>query len=133
VVLFGSGAVGGYSAGISDIDLLIVVRDGATREHRRRLRDAVSQLEQHCGIAKPRSHERRALQAFADRVTANVRAFFICTRSDLLSGHPARVLDIPQVQALFVDRIAIPSIVSSGKTMGRGSARTRGAAAHPSF
>ena len=47
-------------------------------------------------------------------VRPNVRAFFVCTRSDLLSGEPARVLDIPLVQAFFVDRIPIPSIVSSG-------------------
>ena len=50
-------------------------------------------------------------------VHPNVRAFFVCTRSDLLSGEPARVLDIPLVQAFFVDRIAIRSIVSSGITV----------------
>ena len=50
-------------------------------------------------------------------VRPNVRAFFVCTRSDLLSGEPARVLDIPAAQAFFVDRIAIPSIVSSGITV----------------
>jgi hypothetical protein len=117
VVLFGSSAVGGYSAGISDVDLLIVLRDGATRQYRRQVRAAVAEVEQLCGIARPGSHQRRALQALADRVTANVRAFFVCTRSDLLSGEPARVLDIPAAQAFFVDRIAIPSIVSSGITV----------------
>jgi hypothetical protein len=117
VVLFGSSAVGGYSARISDVDLLIVLRDGATREHRRLICEAISDVEQRCGIAKPGSHQRSVLQAFADRVTANVRAFFVCTRSDLLSGDPARVLDIPRVQAVFVDRVAIPSIVSSGITV----------------
>ena len=117
VVLFGSSAVGGYSAGISDVDLLIVLRDGATREQRRGVCEAISEVEQRCGVAKAGSHHRSGLQAFADRVTANVRAFFVCTRSDLLSGDPARVLDIPRAQAVFVDRVAIPSIVSSGITV----------------
>jgi hypothetical protein len=57
-----------------------------------------------------------ALAAFADRVTANARAFFVCTRSDLLSGEPARILGIPRIQARFVDRVAIASIVASGVT-----------------
>lgn len=117
LVLFGSGAVGGYTAGISDVDLIIVLKDGASQEHRRQISDTVSDLEQLCGIARIRPHRRSAFETFADRVTANVRAFFVCTYSDLLSGEPARVLGIPPVQALFVDRVAIPSIVASGKTM----------------
>jgi predicted nucleotidyltransferase len=117
VVLFGSVATGSYSATISDVDLLLVLGDGAGAEDRRRVRDAVSELEVRHGLATPRSHRRSALEAFADRITANVRTFFICTRADLLSGEPARVLDIPPAQARFVDRVAIPSIVASGTTV----------------
>lgn len=54
------------------------------------------------------------LERFADRITANERAFFVCTRADLLSGDPARILAISRAQARFVDRVAIPSIVASG-------------------
>ncbi len=117
VVLFGSAATGGYSAAVSDVDLLLVLRDGVNAGDRRSVRDAVSELEALHGLAKPRSHRPGALEAFADRVTANVRSFFVCTRADLLSGDPGRILDIPPAQARFVDRVAIPSIVASGVTV----------------
>ena len=35
----------------------------------------------------------------------------------MLSGDPARILDISALQARFVDRVAIPSIVGSGVTI----------------
>lgn len=117
LVLFGSAATGGYSSAISDVDLLLVLRDDVNVEDRRRVRDAVSVLEARHGLAKPRSHRPGVLEAFADRVTANVRAFFVFTRADLLSGNPARIFDISPAQARFVDRIAIPSIVASGITL----------------
>jgi predicted nucleotidyltransferase len=117
VVLFGSAATGSYTAAISDVDLLLVVRDDVSPEERRRVRESVQELETRHGLAKIRPARRRALEAFADRITANVRAFFVCTRADLLSGEPARILDIPPAQARFVDRIAIPSIVASGVTV----------------
>ena len=117
LVLFGSAATGGYSAGVSDVDLLIVLPDGVSTEDRHSERDAVSELEARHGLAKSRSHRPGALEAFADRVTANVRSFFVCSRGDLLSGDPGRILDIPPAQARFVDRVAIPSIVASGVTV----------------
>jgi predicted nucleotidyltransferase len=117
LVLFGSAATGGYSPAISDVDLLLVLRDSVNAEDRRRLRDAVSELEARHGLAKAKSQRPGVLEAFADWVTANVRAFFVCTRADLLSGDPARIFDIPPAQARFVDRVAIPSIVASGVTV----------------
>jgi hypothetical protein len=117
VILFGSATTGGYSAAVSDVDLLLVLQDGATAENRRRVREAVSELEAYHGLAKPRPHRPGALEVFADRITANVRSFFVCTRADLLSGKPHRIFDIPPAQARFVDRVAIPSIVASGVTV----------------
>ncbi|HEY8203380.1 MAG TPA: nucleotidyltransferase domain-containing protein [Pyrinomonadaceae bacterium] len=117
LVLFGSAATGGYSAAVSDVDLLLVLRDGVNAEDPRRVRDAVLELEARHGLAKPRSHRPNRLDAFADWVTADVRAFFVCTRADLLSGDPARIFDISPAQARFVDRVAIPSIVASGVTL----------------
>ena len=125
LVLFGSAATGGYAESISDVDLFLVVRDDADAEPRGDLRDQVAALEATHGVGKvgnTNAEERvglfaSALTALADRVTANVRAFFICTRSDLLSGDPARILGIPRRQAHFVDRAAIPSIVASGRTI----------------
>jgi hypothetical protein len=119
-VLFGSAATGGYAAAVSDVDLLLVLDDRADAAARRTVRDRVAALEVRHGLAKPRPRPAGAVAAalttFADRVSANVRAFFVCTRADLLSGSPARILGLVPAQALFVDRIAVPSIVASGIT-----------------
>jgi hypothetical protein len=121
LVLFGSAGTGGYVATVSDVDLLLVLRDDADQAERHRIRDAVAELEVRHGLAKTRPRRGGAiantLRRFAERVTANVRAFFVCTRADLVSGDPARVLGIARSQARFVDRIAIPSIVASGTTV----------------
>ena len=42
---------------------------------------------------------------------------FVCTRSDLISGEVARVLDLRPWEALFVDRIVFASIVASAITV----------------
>jgi hypothetical protein len=117
VVLFGSAATGGYEAGVSDTDVLLVVHDDTAAEPRRALAAAIDVLERRHGLAKEKSGRVSVLEAFADRITANGRAFFICTRADLLSGEPARILGISRGQAAFVDRIAVPSIVASGVTV----------------
>ena len=116
-VLFGSAATGSYSPEISDVDLLIVLDDRATTQDRCRVRDTISELEERSGARKQYPYRRGALDAIADRITANVRSFFVCTRADLLSGDPARILDITAMQARFVDRVAIPSIIGSGVTI----------------
>src|SRR3954471_12620934 len=117
VVLFGSAAIGGYSAAVSDVDLLVVLRDGVTSEDRRRICDTISEVERQCGVAKRRSYRQNALDALADRITADIRTFFVCTRADLLSGNPGRILSISPAQNFFVDRVAIPSIVLPGITV----------------
>ena len=116
-VLFGSASKGSYSSSVSDVDLLIVLQDRATAQDRCRVRDTISDLEDRSGLGKHYLHRRGALDAIADRVTNNVRSFFVCTRGDLLSGDPARILDITALQALFVDRVAVPSILASGITI----------------
>jgi predicted nucleotidyltransferase len=121
LVLFGSASTGGYTAPISDVDLLIVLDDQADAAMRRRLRNQVAELESRYNLSKPHATSANALAdalaAFADRLTANVRAFFVCTRADLLSGDPGRILDLSPAQARFVDRVAIPSIMASGRTV----------------
>jgi hypothetical protein len=121
LVLFGSASTGGYTAPISDVDLLIVLDDHADAAMRHWVRNQVAELESRYNLAKPHPTATNALAgalaALADRLTANIRAFFICTRADLLSGDPGRILDLPPAQARFVDRVAIPSIVASGRTV----------------
>jgi hypothetical protein len=121
LILFGSAATGGYAVAGSDIDLLVVLRDDIDAGARVRVRNHLANLEARHGLEKPRarlsSFLAKALVALADRLTANVRSFFVCTRTDLLSGEPKRILSIPAFQAYFVDRAAIPSIVRSGVTV----------------
>jgi len=117
IVLFGSDATGSYSAAVSDVDLLFVVRETASGEERSRL----------CAISLPQKHSKALpnvlcdrpglLECFADRATANERTFLVCTRADLLSGDPARILAISRAQARFVDRGAIPSTFASGAVL----------------
>jgi len=112
-VLFGSVSRGGYEVAVSDVDLLLVLHDDVSAEDRRRVRDGVAALESVHGLARRTPPRRSVLEVFASRITANERAFFICTRSDLLSGRPSRILGISPAQAAFVDRIAIPSLLAS--------------------
>ena len=117
IVLFGSLATGGFSAKASDVDLILIVSDGTSEEDRRRLREAAERIEALHGFRENYAHPHRGLEAFVEKATANVRSFFICSRSDLLSGRVKRILDLRPSQALFVDRVVIPSIVTSAVTV----------------
>jgi predicted nucleotidyltransferase len=117
VILFGSAATGGFSGTVSDVDLILVLQTGATPEDRRRLRGGVVSLEILHGMRERTARSPGALESFMERLTANGRSFFVCTRQDLLSGRPARILDLHPAQALFVDRVVIPSIVASAVTV----------------
>ena len=116
VVLFGSAATGGFSAKASDVDLILVVSDGTSEEDRGRLREAAERIEALHGF-RENDGPQSSLEAFVEKVTANVRSFFICSRSDLLSGRVERILDLRPSQTLFVDRVVIPSIVTSAVTV----------------
>ncbi|MES2523491.1 MAG: nucleotidyltransferase domain-containing protein [Gemmatimonadota bacterium] len=124
LILFGSAATGGHDTNASDVDLLVVLDDGAVSE-RERVSRAVGTLETQHGFAKQRAarasdvtpSRTHPLQRVTERITGTTRAYFLPTRADLLSGDPARVLGIARAQALFVDRIVMANIVSSGVTV----------------
>jgi predicted nucleotidyltransferase len=117
VVVFGSAATGGFLGTVSDVDLLLVLPDGATSEDRHRVSDDVARLESARGFRNKPAEAVGALEAIVERVTANDRSFFVCSRGDLLSGDVARILDLRPSQAVFVDRVVVPSIVGSGVTV----------------
>ena len=116
VILFGSVVSGGYSETVSDVDLILVLSDGASLEDRRRVRDSVTSLEILHGW-RDAAGGAKMLDAIVTRITANDRSCFVCTRADLLSGSIARILDLAPAQAFFVDRIVMPSILSSAATV----------------
>src|SRR5437870_5407557 len=86
VVLFGSAAKGGFSGQVSDVDLIIVVSDAATRSQRRQLAEDVARLEALHGLRPATTNSRGGLRMFIERVMSHGFSCFVCTRSDLISG-----------------------------------------------
>ena len=117
VILFGSVVRGGFSGTASDVDLILVVSDGASREDRRWLRKEAERIEALHGFRESSAGPRGTFEAIVEKATGNASSFFICTRGDLLSGDVARILDLRPLQAIFVDRVVLPSIVRSAVTV----------------
>ena len=67
VVLFGSAAKGGFSGHISDVDVIIVVSDDASRAIRLRLGEDVARLETLHESRPSTSHSPRGIQARLER------------------------------------------------------------------
>ncbi len=117
VILFGSAAIGGWLETVSDVDLILVVPDGATDEVIGSLRSQVERIESLHRLHSLSARRQPVLEKLLDRVTAHDRSFFICTRGDLLSGYIGRILRIHPLQTIFVDRIVLPNFVASGITV----------------
>ena len=117
LILFGSAAKGGFSGDVSDIDVIVVVSDDASREKKRELGEDIARLETLHGLRLGTTHSPGQLQARMERVVGHGFSCFVCTRSDLISGDVSRVLDLRRWEALFVDRIVFASIVGSAITV----------------
>ncbi len=117
VVLFGSAAKGGFSGDVSDVDLIIVVPDDASRAKRHRLGEGVARLETLHELRPATTHSAGGLRARIERAVGHGFSCFVCTRSDLISGDVARVLDLRPWEAPFVDRIVFANIVASAMTV----------------
>jgi predicted nucleotidyltransferase len=117
LILTGSAATGGFADGVSDVDLIIVLPNGAGVEERRRLRAAVRELEILHGLAGDSLRQRGAFESLVDKITGSAHSAFVCTREELLAANAAGIFGVPAAQALFVDRVVIPSIVFSAVTI----------------
>lgn len=115
LILFGSAASGGFSNASSDVDLVIVVPDDQTSENKRRLRAEIVRLEIAHGLRPAQPHG--GLQARVERAVGHLFSCFICTRSELISGDVARILDLRRWESIFVDRILLASIITSAVTV----------------
>ena len=116
ILVFGSAAKGGFTGQVSDVDLILVLPDGASGKERTRLRAVVSRLEIEHGFrlhGKPRNR----LQDFAEHIGGEDHSCFVCTEGDLLSGDVARVFDLKPAEALFVDRIVFSNVIASSATV----------------
>jgi predicted nucleotidyltransferase len=117
VVLFGSAATGGFSGDVSDVDVIIVVSDAASRETRRQLGEDVSRFETLHELRPATTPSTGGARARIERAVGHGISCFVCTRKDLISGDVARVLDLRRWEAPFVDRIVFASIVTSAMTV----------------
>src|SRR6266508_4145856 len=117
VVLFGSAAKGGFSGDVSDVDVIIVVSDDASAAKRLQLGEDVARLETLHGLRPATTYSRGGIRARIERAVGHGISCFVCTRSDLISGDVARVLDLRPWEAPFVDRIVFASIVASAVTI----------------
>src|SRR6476661_1159522 len=81
MVVFGSAATGGYAGKVSDVDLIAVVADDTSADMRRDVSRHVEALEARHGMSKQRARAADSvgmLTRFADRMSANDRACFVC-------------------------------------------------------
>ncbi len=117
LILFGSLPTGGFSETASDVDLMLILRDDSDAQDRLRLRSEVASLEAFYGFGESGARRPSKLEVFFEKVWASHRSLFVCTRGDLISGNVARILNVRPAQAVFVDRIVIPSILSSAVTI----------------
>jgi predicted nucleotidyltransferase len=62
LILFGSAATGGFSGETSDVDLILIVQDGASQQLRRQIGERVISLETVYGLREP-ARRRGALEA----------------------------------------------------------------------
>lgn len=114
LIVFGSAAKGGFSEA-SDVDLIVVVRDETTESERRRVSDAIGEVEIANGF-RPLRAATSAFQRRVERAAGHLFPCCVCTRADLLSGDAARVLGLRRWEAPFLDRIVFASIIAAATT-----------------
>jgi len=115
IILFGSSATGATSDS-SDVDLIIVLPDGATSGDRQRLRGLQTGLEIAHGFRTPPNRHKNPLELYMEHAGGEAHSCFICTRADLLSGNAGRVFGLRAAEALFVDRIVLATVIVSARS-----------------
>jgi hypothetical protein len=99
------------------VDLILVLPNEVAMDDRRRLREAVSDLEITHGLRLPASRRKNLLEMFAEHAGGEAHSCFFCSRDDLMSGDAARVFGLRAIEKLFVDRIVLASVIVSAKTV----------------
>jgi predicted nucleotidyltransferase len=116
VVVFGSAARGGLSSKSSDVDTLVVLSDEISEDRQHALKNAIALLEAEHGFRTSPSNRPAMYEDWAEYLSSNAFSAFVCSESDLLSGDVARILKLKPIEALLVDRIALPTILDSAVT-----------------
>jgi predicted nucleotidyltransferase len=116
IALFGSASKGGFSGDISDVDVIVVVSE-LSRAKKLRLGEEIARLETLHELRPATTHSPGSVRARIERAVCHGISCFVCTRSDLISGDVARVLDLRPWEEPFVDRIVFASIIASAATV----------------
>jgi len=114
LILFGSAAQGDFQEHTSDVDLLLVLEDGASRAEISATREAIWELERKHSL---RSVPRGFIQTMTDYLGGSLFSCFVCTRADLLSGEVGRVLGLSPIEAALTNRSVLASILLSARTV----------------
>lgn len=118
VLVFGSVAVGGFS-GSSDVDLVVVLADGAPREAIQAAGRELAALETRHGLREPEASVTWA-QSVCDRRLGGLKSVTVCYRRDLLSGDVAAVFGLNRPAALLFGstyRFCLAAIATSARTV----------------
>lgn len=116
LIHFGSSAQAGLAGAAGDVDLLVVLADGSGVGERKWVEERVRELEIGYGF-RARVEEKGLLERMVEGAMASDHSFFVCERSDLLSGLPGRVMHLHPAQAALVDRIVMRGILASAVTV----------------
>ncbi len=116
VILFGSAASGAFRES-SDVDLIVVISNQASREERRILRGAVTELEIRHGLRFPETRPRNQLEMFAEHAGGHAHSCFFCTQADFISGDVARIFGLRGAEEVFLERTFLACVIVSARTV----------------
>ena len=89
--IFGSASVGGFSATVSDVDLMIVLADDVTQESKSDIRYEFEALERKHGLRHCPNGRLEHLSEVFDQKVGGFKSLTLCYRRDLLSGNVSAV------------------------------------------
>lgn len=119
IIIFGSVAKGGFTPGTSDVDVIVVLADGALRGRRKEIKRQLAALELKHGLRELPRSKTELVYRMIDRMGGLFLSHFVCYKHDLLAGNSARAFDVNPLADLLLlsTRIGFASIVMSAKTV----------------
>lgn len=119
VSIFGSVAKGSFSQSVSDVDLIVALRDEVPQKMKQIISLDLAALELKHGLRKHPNSKLETVYSKFDRMVGQFKSQFVCYKRDLLSGNTAAVFDINPLAESFIlsTQIGFANIVTSAKTI----------------
>ncbi len=119
LILFGSVIKGGAVKGVSDFDMVFVIKNKMSSKKIEVLRSYLSSTCSSHGIADSSSMDFKGIPKFVMRETGMFASHIICMENDLLSMNFSRIFDTnPLLSALIVpSNLVIGSVLRESKTV----------------